>query len=202
MCYADKVLVGCTRFARQPHQVRQDCVRGVLRERGHPGMSITSGVVRLFLSVGFALFGALAGAWAVPGGAGDAKQGWNVEYVGQIGGGTFTVAVQDNYAYIGVGPNFTIVDVSNSARPAVTGMVLLPDIVQGVAVAGSVAYVADSNGGLQVIDVSDPANPALLGSWSYDTLALGYACDVAVSGSVAYVAGGASGSGFIHILTV
>ena len=35
----------------------------------------------------------------------------------------------------------------------------------GVAVSGDVAYVADTTSGLQVIDVSDPSDPALVGSY-------------------------------------
>ena len=48
----------------------------------------------------------------------------------------------------------------------------------------AVAYVADGDAGLQVIDVSNPANPVRVGG--YDTS--GYAYGVAVSGNIAYVA--------------
>ena len=53
----------------------------------------------------------------------------------------------------------------------------------GVAVSGNYAYVADG-AGLEVIDVSNPANPQRVGG--YDTS--GYAYGVAVSGNYAYVA--------------
>ena len=43
--------------------------------------------------------------------------------------------------------------------------------------------MADSSNGLQIIDVSNPSAPALVGS--YDTA--GMAQDVAVSGTLAYV---------------
>jgi hypothetical protein len=56
--------------------------------------------------------------------------------------------------------------------------------VVAVTVAGPYAYVADSYGGLQVIDVSDPARPQWVGG--YDTS--GSAQGVAVSGNYAYVA--------------
>ena len=49
---------------------------------------------------------------------------------------------------------------------------------------GHYAYVAVGGAGLEVIDVSDPANPRRVGS--YDTP--GGAVDVAVSGDYAYVA--------------
>ena len=49
---------------------------------------------------------------------------------------------------------------------------------------GTTAYVADDDTGLQVIDVSDPANPTRLGG--YDTS--GSARGVAVAGNRVYVA--------------
>ena len=63
-----------------------------------------------------------------------------------------------------------------------------------MAVSGNYAYVAESSlyrqrcglGGLQVIDVSNPANPQRVGG--YDTS--GSAQGVAVSGNYAYVADG------------
>ena len=59
----------------------------------------------------------------------------------------------------------------------------------GVAVSGNYAYVADGSPGLQVIDVSNPANPQRVGG--YDTS--GTARSVAVSGNYAYVAAGTRG---------
>ena len=50
----------------------------------------------------------------------------------------------------------------------------------GVAVAGNYAYVADGTAGLQVIDVSNPANSSRVGG--YDTS--GYADGVAVVGQL------------------
>ena len=54
----------------------------------------------------------------------------------------------------------------------------------GVAVSGTYAYVADGASGLQVIDITNPQSPQIVGS--VDTP--GYASDVAVSGTHAYVA--------------
>jgi len=54
----------------------------------------------------------------------------------------------------------------------------------GVAVSGTHAYVAAGDYGLQVIDITNPANPQIVGSVHTPGLAGG----VAVSGSYAYVA--------------
>ena len=57
---------------------------------------------------------------------------------------------------------------------------------KGVAVSGPYAYVADYDAGLQVLDVSDPANPRRVGGYRTP----GVARSVAVSGNYAYVADG------------
>jgi hypothetical protein len=72
--------------------------------------------------------------------------------------------------------------------------VVTPDLTNSVVVSGSVAYLADGKSGLQVIDISDPANPKRLGG--ADTPMPG-CWSVAVSGSYVYVAGSYSG---LHVL--
>lgn len=59
----------------------------------------------------------------------------------------------------------------------------------GVAVVGTIAYVANEFAGLQVIDVSDPAQPNWLAG--YDTK--GFSLNVAVADTIAYVADGSFG---------
>ena len=119
-----------------------------------------------------------------------------ITLVGQWGGTCKAVAVSGNRAYMGIGPRLAVMDVSNPANSTILGMSeLLPDFVQGVAVCGNYAYVADGSAGLQVIGISNPASPTRVGG--YDTS--GSACGVAVSGSYAYVADGDSGLQVIDI---
>ena len=66
-----------------------------------------------------------------------------VEPVGQIGGTSYSVAVQGDYAYAGIGPCLVILNSANPARPTLVGQSgVLPGLVQGIAVAGSYAYIA------------------------------------------------------------
>lgn len=60
---------------------------------------------------------------------------------------------------------------------------------QGLTLSGNFAYLADGDAGLQVMDISNPANPQRVGG--YDTSE--YALAVVVSGNCAYVADGFSG---------
>ncbi|MFZ1596397.1 MAG: hypothetical protein WAW26_11110, partial [Anaerolineae bacterium] len=112
-----------------------------------------------------------------------------IELVGQIGGVIMAVDVQGSYAYVGVGPRLVILNVSDPAHPVLVGQSpALPALVQGVSVVGSLAYVADGSSGLQIIEVSNPANPILRGAYDTPRFAVG----VSVTGSLAYVADGAS----------
>jgi len=123
-------------------------------------------------------------------------QSANVEFVGQIGGTMNAVALQGNYAYVGVGPRLVILNIANLANPVVVGQTgVLPAIVADVAVAGNYAYVADEVGGLRIIDVSNPAAPTEVGF--YDTP--GNAYGVAVAGNYAYVADDLDGLRIIDI---
>ncbi len=64
-----------------------------------------------------------------------------------------------------------------------------------VVVAGDHAFVADGNSGLQVIDISDPANPTFADSYNTSGSAYG----VAVAGNHAFVADGDAGLQVIDI---
>ena len=72
--------------------------------------------------------------------------------------------------------------------PDLLGAYNTPGWAQGVTVVGTTAYVADYESGLQIIDVSDPANPVWLGTyntphWAYSVTVLGTTAYVADSGS-------------------
>ncbi|MFQ5858777.1 MAG: hypothetical protein ACE5LU_24515 [Anaerolineae bacterium] len=121
-----------------------------------------------------------------------------VELIGQIGGETYAVAVQGNYAYIGLGPRLVVLDVSHPANPTVVGQtdLLLPGVTD-VVVERNYAYVAtgealhivdvtnptDSDG-LHIIDVTNPDSPIRVGFYDMP----GYSYGVAVAGNYAYVA--------------
>lgn len=80
--------------------------------------------------------------------------------------------------------------------PLAVSQVSIPGYANNVEVAGAYAYVAAGASGLQVVSVSNPAVPAVVGS--RDTS--GTAIDVRLSGRYAYVADGASGLQIIDII--
>ena len=48
------------------------------------------------------------------------QQVQDLQLVEQIGGSTYAVAVQGNYAYVGVGPRLVILDISDPTHPHVS----------------------------------------------------------------------------------
>ncbi len=70
-----------------------------------------------------------------------------------------------------------------------------PGACYDVHVTGDLAYVANYNSGLRVIDVSDPTDPTEIGS----CYTPGRAYDVTVAGDYAYVA---AGSGGLHVVDI
>lgn len=129
----------------------------------------------------------------------SAQQAQNVELVSQISGtAVYAVALQGNHAYIGVGPQLVILNVSDPSHPTVVGQTdSLPGNVGEVAVVGNHAYVAAGNG-LSIINISDPAHPIKVGSGSISGIAWG----VAISGTYAYVADVHPTKGGLHIINI
>jgi hypothetical protein len=105
---------------------------------------------------------------------------------GQVGGEIKNYIIRGNYIYAGSGPTLIIIDQTDRKDPSLVGQsVVMPDIVQDIAVQGDYAYVAAGRGGLRIFDISDPANPREVGFFTE----IDYAAFVAVSSGYAYVAG-------------
>jgi hypothetical protein len=121
-----------------------------------------------------------------PEGVAVQQQAHEVQLVGQIGGGgTSATAVQGTYAYTAVGKRLVILDVSNPANLAVVAETdVLPGAAGAVAVAGDHAYLADGDGGLRILDVSDPIAPSEVGFYATP----GYARALALAENYAYLA--------------
>ena len=61
-----------------------------------------------------------------------------------------------------------------------------PDNIRSITISGQLAYIANGSDGLQIINISDPAAPSLLGSFQTE----GYAGSIAVSDTLALLADG------------
>ncbi len=121
------------------------------------------------------------------------------EYYGQSG-----IRVQGHYVYLesSTGTASTnllqIYDVSSPAAPAFAGSVQIPLYPLGLWVSGqyayAISYVDNSNvstssaGILSIVDISNPASPAIVGSASTGTPGV-HVGDIKVVGNYAYVSG-------------
>jgi len=109
----------------------------------------------------------------------------DVRFVAQIGGACTAVEVAGNYAYVGQGPNLTIVDISNPADPIARARVLLPvHAIDEISVTRQLVYVATRSIGLVIVDVSSPSLPRVVAQYSERG-----ADDIHLSGSRAYLNG-------------
>jgi parallel beta-helix repeat protein len=118
----------------------------------------------------------------------SAEIAWHV--TGQVGGPTSAVAVTSNHAFVGVGFRVLIYDSSTPDAPTEVGSTAaFADLVTAVSISGNRAFVTAGSAGLRIVDVSDVAHPAEIGSWDSP----GYAEAVAVVGDRAFVADGPYG---------
>ncbi|MHC5012006.1 MAG: LVIVD repeat-containing protein, partial [Planctomycetota bacterium] len=100
------------------------------------------------------------------------------------------LVVEGTYAYVAEDElGLAIVDVSDPAFPEVVSILDTPGDAEGVAVLGTLAYIADDTG-LQIVDITDPTNPVLRGRTTED---FDVARAVTASGTHAFVAARANG---------
>lgn len=102
-------------------------------------------------------------------------------------GPTRAMALSGSTVFFSSGGALLAMDLSNPAIPNLLGMVEIGDPIWGVEVAGSLAIVTDAWDSVYVVDVTDPAAMAVLGSFTTPGN-LEQPNGVAVVGSYAFVA--------------
>ncbi len=110
----------------------------------------------------------------------------NMAAVSAFGGAMQSFALSGNYAYVSEGLSFVIFDISAPSAPVEVGRIMLPDMAWEIEIVGDYAYIAAWSKGLQVVDISDPAAPDLVGSWWRENTG-GWAYSVGVSSGYAYL---------------
>ncbi|WP_321420610.1 PGF-pre-PGF domain-containing protein [uncultured Methanomethylovorans sp.] len=116
----------------------------------------------------------------------------SVGLVSQFSGEISNVVIADNYAYLGQGQDFVVLDVSNVANPSEVGRVASLSEINDVVISGNYAYIANGDSGLAIFDISTPSSPIFVGSYDAE----GFICDIAVSGNSVYAA---DGSGLVIV---
>jgi len=101
--------------------------------------------------------------------------------LGHLGGPSLSVAVQDSYAYLALGHELAVIDISDPQHPQRVGFAILP--AYDLAVQGDFAYVV-SRDSLRIVSIADPQNPHTIGQMAVSYTALG----IAVKDNRAYLA--------------
>jgi hypothetical protein len=93
-----------------------------------------------------------------------AKPAPSLEIVGQLGGQSMALSVDEGIALLGVGPRLVALDISEPAQPQLLGQsTIFPAVVQDIQIQpGGLGYLASGPQGLIVMDVSDPREPTQL----------------------------------------
>jgi hypothetical protein len=81
------------------------------------------------------------------------------EQVGVISAGGIEVEVANGYLYVGGASWLRVFSLADPASPELVGSCALGAYMNDLAITGNYAYVADMQGGLRIIDVSNPAHP-------------------------------------------
>ncbi len=119
----------------------------------------------------------------------------NVELVSHFGGEVSDAVIDGNYAYIGQGQDFVVLDITDISTPSEVGRVTISSWVYDIAMSGNFAYIANGNGTIVIVEVSDLSAPTFVGSY----VAPDYVESVAASGNYIYIANGYSGLSILSI---
>jgi hypothetical protein len=112
------------------------------------------------------------------------SRGNKLDMISSAAGVCYGLAVQGNYAYMGEGRNLIVVDVSTPSSPSRVGKITLPGIIQDIAIFNNYAFVADTEGGLQVVNITTPSTPTIAGFYATTN---SLASSVTIYGGRAYV---------------
>jgi hypothetical protein len=124
----------------------------------------------------------------------EQNNSYGIDLLYHTGGGAQAVTVGGQFAYVGFGPELAILSLADPTRPVRVGQVVFSDTatLAAIAVSGKYVYVVGSNGGLHVIDVTDPAAPQSIGFSPSRNGAPSQASDIALTGGYVCVTYGDS----------
>ncbi len=102
-----------------------------------------------------------------------------------VTGWPYDLAVSGNYAFSMLDGFMATIDISNPFSPLVLGYYDTPGGAHGITIRENIAFIADYNAGLTILDISNPSLPILLGNTPFE-----YSENVSVNGQYAYLAAG------------
>lgn len=88
-------------------------------------------------------------------------EGGEFDVVGSLGGGAYPVTVEGNYAYLGIGVNLVVLDISDSNHPKFVSRVFTSSRVSAITIADDLAITGDVFGTIQFFNIADPRHPGI-----------------------------------------
>jgi len=105
-----------------------------------------------------------------------------LQFITAAGGGGSDIVSGDGYTYVGDGVQVSVFDVSNPWAPQRVRRLGLRGAICQMELVDNLLYVAARFGGLRIYDVSDPAQPRLLGVYADEQIT----CPFYVAGDLVY----------------
>jgi len=118
-----------------------------------------------------------------------AAQAAAVAFESNLGGSARYGVLSGAHLYSLIGSRLYVADASDLENPVQVGSLALPGIARRISIKDTTLYIACTEGGLAIVDVSDPGNPQQISALTFD--AGGKICktfDAVVRDNYAYVA--------------
>jgi hypothetical protein len=93
------------------------------------------------------------------------KSSQDLKLAGHIDGPVQSVFTTGSYAYVSIGSEMAVLDLTDTAHPKLVGSLRLPAKATDIYVEGHYVYAAVGEWGIRIIDVSNPTVPSEVGSY-------------------------------------
>ena len=103
-----------------------------------------------------------------------------------IPGATLDMDIVGRYVLVAARDGLCVIDIWNAREPSEVGFLDTPAKALSVALAGNLVYIAEDTAGFRVVDVTDPSEPKVVGSYK----TAGACKELVVKDTLAYAVGG------------
>lgn len=118
----------------------------------------------------------------------------NIFLLDQLGGEATAIATQGNFVYAGIGPRLVVFEFDNQGSLIPIGQSdILPGLIADIWIVDDLAYLANYDGGLRIVDISVPNIPQEIGYYQLPDVV-----SVVVDENYAYVAN----YSFLYVISV
>lgn len=107
----------------------------------------------------------------------------NIELIGHVGGSMLSVAVRENYAFLGFSTHFVVLDISDPTQPRWVAELLIS--ANAIELCGQYAYIGGADG-LCAVDIREPTHPVQVSALEFPSVLAA----ISIADSHVYLLGG------------